>query len=357
MIDAVTDVAGDDALQALATALTWSDRQILGYHHPAYQALMTQILGDELRCFVLQTNGVLAGVLPYRLKQTTRGTVINCLPFFGSNAMVSVASGDGAELLSAFSERVHSDDIFTGAFYSPFGLNYTHLAAQLRPDETLVKFTQFLSLGEQAPMWPVKRRGDLRRAVSRGYRARKAIPADLERIWDIYVETAATANIPTKPRAFVEGTFEIAERLGERSPLKWLVAEVDGEIGAALLTGQSRLTGSYILPCADPAHRAFQPSAFLLDVAIQEAWRTGVRFWNFESSPAWDDPVFKYKERWGATAMPFAIFVFYGLRGVRPAADEIADIRRQAPFYFAAPVATPTGLWPDTVELPQDFQR
>jgi hypothetical protein len=354
------DVGTQDAAQALAEAFQWKNPQILGYHHPAYQNVLTGILGDELRCFTARRDtGTLAGVLPYRKTSTTRGVVINCFPFFGSNGL-AVADTDAADdivnfLLTAFRDRARASDVFSAAFYSPLGAQVGVISDVLGPDEQLFKFTQYLALGDSVPVWPAKRRGDLKRAQERGFGSRSATLADEPVIWGIYSDNCRAAGIPVKPRPFLRQTLEMFVRLGELSPMQWRVATLEGRVVAALLYGRGPLTGSYILPCASADVRQSQPNAFLLDHAIRESQRQGVRYWNFESSPEWGDAVFKFKERWGAQAISFRICLLYGNRKKRPEAADIAAVRAEAPYYFVAPVGKPTGIWPDTMPLPDPY--
>ena len=356
----VSDVGDADAERALAEAASWDDPQLLGYHHPAYQRMLTPILGDALRCLVVrEPNGAMAGLLPYRLQRSPKGSIINALPFFGCTGAAAARPGAAGtvvpQLLEALRDRARAPDVFTAAFYSPFAINPAPWMELLAPDDVLVKFTQSLSLGEGDIAWPTKRRGDLRRAADRGFVARRATMEDAASIWSIYAENCRLAGIPLKPEAFITGTLELAVKVGEQSPMQWLVATLDGSVVAALLYGRSRATGSYILPCADAQVRASQPNAFLMDQAIRDSRAAGVRYWNFESSPEWGDPVFKFKERWGAEATPFAIFLWYGHAAERPAAEDVAAARQTAPFYFVAPAGRPTGLWPVEVPLPASY--
>jgi hypothetical protein len=360
---AISDLGERQAVAALSEAYAWADAQLLGYHHPRFQALLTTILGDELRCLVVEEQrGGLCGVLPYRCAASHAGIVINAFPFFGCNGAVLARPGSSAsvteKLIAAFGDRARRADVLSAVLYTPFNLDPSPLIDILAPDEVLIKFTQTLDLSAP-PVWPVKRRGDLRRAQRRAFCVRAGQGGDAAKVAEIYEGNCRNAGIPEKPRHFIEETFAIAEDLAEASPLRWLIAEREGAIVAALLYGQGPLTGSYILPCAIETERAHQPNALLLDEAIRRARRQGVRYWNFESSPQWEDPVFKFKKGWGAQASPFAVCVIYGAAKQSPAAATIAAARHRLPFYFVGPVGHVTGLWPAGLisELPYPALR
>jgi hypothetical protein len=355
------ELRGTDAQTALAEAWAWPQAQLLGYHHPQYQSLLTTLLGDELRCLILEQPGRgLCGVLPCRIAHTSAGEVINAFPFFGSNGAVLTAPAVGdavcERLLCMFRQLARRPEVLSATLYTPFLTNPAPWLANLQPDDVRVKFTQYLTF-EQPPAWPAKRRADLKRAADRGYRVRRGQPTDAAAIIALYEENCRRAGIPRKPAAFISGTLAIEERLGRTSPMRWLVATLDDRVVAALLYGQGLETGSYILPCASLEERAGQPNALLIDVAVRTAYEEGVRAWNFESSPAWDDQVFKFKSRWGAREMPFVLCVFYSAQGHRPPPDVIQAARHDAPYYFVAPVGNVSGVWPSHVPLPAGYAK
>lgn len=355
----VRDVGSAEAESALVEMWGWGHVQTLGYHHLEYQRLLTSILDDELRCLVVcDQNDVVCGVMPFRQKRVDLGVVINALPFFGCNGVVAVR-GDEEDitlsLFKAFRLRVSEEDVVSAAFYAPFNLSPAKWRDTLAPDEIIVKFTHCLELGDGEPVWPPKRRGDLRRAHSRGFDIRSAVPDDCDHIRRIYSENCVAAGIPVKPESYIRGTVEIADRLGKESPVRWLVATLDETVVAALMSGRGPRTGSYTLPCAQASVRNSQPNALLMDAAIREGWNSGMRYWNFESSPEWGGAVFKFKERWGAKVVPFAIYMFYGSSGTKPTSEQVAEIRADVPFYFIAPVGQVTGQWPSDVSPPSGF--
>ncbi|MBY0511227.1 MAG: GNAT family N-acetyltransferase [Rhodospirillaceae bacterium] len=342
---------GEEAMSALAEVFTWRTPQILGYHHPAYQHLMTSLLDDALCCLAVRSAGRLRGLMPFRRKVSRHGTVMNALPFFGCNGL---AVTDDAEvlppLLQAFAALARTENVFSAALYTPFGVDATSWCALLRPDDVITKFTQYLDLsGVRA--WPAKRQADVRRAAARGYTVQPAVPADAAEIMALYEAVCAETGIPMKPRAFIDGTLDIAARFADAAPMRWLTARREGKIAAALLYGLGLETASYILPCAAADERAFQPNALLMDAAVADARAHGIRYWNFESSPVWNDAVFKYKERWGACATSFALMMFYGRAGTASSPLAVNEVRADCPYYFVAPVGRVGGTWPTDAPL------
>ncbi len=342
---------GAEASAALGEVFTWSDPQILSYHHPAYQELLGTVLGDGLQAFATYTSaGKLTGLLPYRVATSAHGAVMNAFPFFGCTGVVAAQdAGLQASLMQAFAARARQADIFSATLYTPVLSDPAPLIAAAKPDAVIVKFTQYLDV-ERFVAWPAKRRADIRRAQSR-YTIRAPRAEEGARLGALYAENCRDAAIPPKPPAWFAGALALSAK-GEA--LRWLVAEHDGVIQAGLLYGVGPRTASYILPCVAARERTHQPMALLLDAAIAAARREGARYWNFESSPAWNDPVFKYKQRWGAVAAPFALLTFYGMRGCADH-DAVAAVRAACPYYFVAPMGPVGGVWPAAVPLPASY--
>lgn len=345
------ELTGEKAEKALAEAYAWCLPQVLGYHHPAYQRMLGTILGDHLHCLAVVTpEAGLCGVLPFRVANSPHGRVLNAFPFFGCTGMVAAKHG-APDVLSAlmrgFQICAHRGDVFTATLYSPCGDDPMPLIAAASADAVVVKFGQSLDLASPT-VWPTKRRADIARAKRRGYAVRGGRAADAPRLAELYTANCA-GRMPMKPSAWIDGTLALSENV---QALRWLVAEHDGVIQAGLLYGLGPVTASYILPCVAQDERTHQPMALLLDVAIASAKGEGARVWNFESSPSWNDPVFKYKQRWGAAAYAFAVLTFYGRRGRRPDLDQIDAVRAACPHYFVAPMEHVSGSWPNGVALP-----
>ncbi len=121
-----------------------------------------------------------------------------------------------------------------------------------------------------------------------------------------------------------------------RAPL-WLAIEHAGEVAGGLLAMRGAITASYTIPIARSALRPMQPIAALIDAAVTACRIDAIRFWNFESSPNEDDPVFKYKERWGALRADYELQILYPNGRDRLASMTREGLRREYPFYFVCP--------------------
>lgn len=320
---------------------------VLGYHARAYQTAMTGILDDRPRHLLAYAGTELIGYLPFRERASARGRALCAMPFFGPNGLVLVAADAPADTASALLRgyRAAGDGALSVVLYTPFLEPVEPIARAFGADDRIEKFTQYLDL-EALARWPSKRQADVKRALNAGLTVRDAVAGDAERIVALHRASASLVGAPIKPAAYLEATLALStSRPGE---VRWTVAEhaPSGDAVGCLLTVQSPQTFSYVLPAADPAARSHQPVALLIDESVAHARRSGARYWNMESSVAWGDSVFKYKERWGARTASYAILIAYP-QG-KPAVQAIgeAQLKTGFPYYFVRPFTAITGTPP-----------
>jgi hypothetical protein len=325
--------------------------QLLGYHDPAYQFGMQAILQDRLRHLILydSTKALMTGYLPFREKASAVGTVINCGPFFGPNGLLLAEDDDArAELLSALRSIVDRPEVLSAVFYTPF-LEQIEPFSALEPDRVLHKFTQYLDLSRFSA-WPKKRLADIKRAKAAGFSIRAAQVSDRDSLYRIYSENCRSVRIPQKPIEYFDLTLALAQpdhhQHQRLSVPGWLVVAREDQVIGGLLFMRGPVTASYTIPIASAEERSHQPIAFLIEEAVAAFRSSGGRYWNFESSPRWGDPVFAYKERWGAEVSHYDILVMYPNGASR--LDEItpAECARLFPFYFVKPFDGTTGVLP-----------
>jgi hypothetical protein len=316
-----------------------SSPALLGYHALAYQRMMAPILGDRLRHLIaIDARDRVVGYLPFREREAAAGRALCALPFFGPNGLILVAEGAAPDVSTRLIERLRAaaEGALSVVLYTPFQAPVEPIAAAFAPDDRIDKFTQYLALAELA-QWPPKRRADLVRARAAGLAVRGATAADLPTLIELYQAGARAAGIPLKPTAYLEATSELALRAPHIA--RWTVAErgADAKLAGALLTVQGRSTMSYVIPVAALDERSNQPVPLLIDESVRFAQAQGLRFWNMESSARWDDPVFKFKARWGAQTGSYAILIGYPRGRAAAEATAEAELRSAYPYYFVRP--------------------
>lgn len=83
----------------------------------------------------------------------------------------------------------------------------------------------------------------------------------------------------------------------------------DTLLAAGLITLWGPRTASYYLPCSTPRARSAQAGTLLIDLALKEARKRGLRYWNWESSPSIDSGVYRFKSKWGSIGSDYRTYV------------------------------------------------
>jgi hypothetical protein len=330
------------------------DPAVLGYHARAYQGLLGPILGDRLRHLVASDEtGALVGYMPFRERSGPAGRVLCALPFFGPNALIHAAADAPPDTKMRLVEtfRHAGAGALSITLYTPLMAPVEPLAAALGADDRIDKFTQFLDLGA-FDRWPAKRRADIARACAAGLAVRVAGPSDLPEVIELHRAVARNTGAPAKPAEYLEAAFDLARR----SPgvARWTVAQraTGGALAGCLLTLMGPLTMSYVLPAALATERSNQPVPLLIDEAVSFARANRLRYFNMESSPRFGDPVFKFKERWGAQMGRYAVLIAYPCGRARAEAIPEADLGRAYPYYFVRPFGSVGGALPSSLGAP-----
>lgn len=314
---------------------------LLGYHTPVYMKALTNVLDDNPLYLAAFSGEKVVGFLPLRWQKGKYGIVINGLPFFGPNGgpvLTSRGLNHANEVMSQFASELHTFAIENGAVsavcYTPFLSDATVFEQAFAPDRSVDKFTQYLDLKGFTEWSSHIRHKSLGRAKTKGVTVRMGEKADIPRLLEIYHENYGRKGITLKPDTYFHHTIEELCPLGVA---RFTVAEWEKRVVACLITIQGGITISYNVPCSTEDAQTAQPNSLLIDESVRTLLSQGYRFWNWESSPSRDHPVYKFKARWGSQETSYKILIKYpGGKAVFSGLSK-EDIAREYPFYFVIP--------------------
>jgi hypothetical protein len=314
---------------------------LLGYHTPAYMNALTEVLNDNPLYLAAFFGKKVAGFLPLRWRRGKAGIVINGLPFFGPNGgpvLTNEGINHADEVMLQLASELNTFASEIGAIsvvcYTPFLYNAEVFEQAFSPDRAVDKFTQYLDL-QGFTVWPAKiRHKSVGRAKTKGVTVRMGGQADVPRLLEIYHENYGKKGITLKPDIYFH---QVVEELCPLGVARFTVAEWENRVVACLITIQAGITISYNVPCCEEDAQTAQPNSLLIDESVRTLLSQGYRFWNWESSPGRDHPVYKFKARWGSQEASYKILIKYpggkgSFSGLRS-----EDIAREYPFYFVIP--------------------
>jgi GNAT acetyltransferase-like protein len=277
------------------------------YHSLPYRDLLVAHLGAEPEYLLALEAGELRGALPLMWAGDAGARIANSLPYYGSHGSV-LADDDAVRdaLLAAWNER--ATDAATAAatlVANPFSARAIPAPAH---DLTDVRINQATALpdDEEAILDLVdpSTRRNVRKALRVGVEAgvRAGALRELCRIHQANME-----DIGGLPKSW--GFFAaVADHFRAGEQFDVYVAELGGEVVAALLVFWHNVTAEYFTPAVDHAHRSEQPLAAILVRALGDAVRRGMRWWNWGGTWESQEGVFRFKRKWGARAVRYPYY-------------------------------------------------
>jgi hypothetical protein len=324
---------------------------VLGYHYPENRDMLLQILQpDAQACYFAArspTTGELLAVLPGFVKHAGGLACYNSLPFFGPNVGVLADASDSASyagiadaLYKSAIDYANGQGAATATFYSAFNPEEWALPSPCLDGQTSVirvrRATQFLRIPDGGSIqWPSAARRNIAKAIGAGIVVSDDVRVDdLNAIFEIYTGNCLDNGIPLKPR---ECLAYLIREAAQRTRIRAYRATLNDTIVAALFVFWGPSTVSYYIPCSQRAYRHLQPGALLVDHAIRDAAKSGMRYWNWESSPGPDSGVYAYKKKWGSIDSSFETVVVR-LRGSDDLeVMEAGEITRMFPYFYVFP--------------------
>ncbi len=206
---------------------------------------------------------------------------------------VAVAAGPpGAEQPLGLGEEIQADLRARGWVESAEQVQFRNtvcLDLRLSPDELLAR------------MKP-KTRYNIRLAERKGVRVRPGGSGDLHALYRLYAETAARDAFVIRPLAYYREAWGRFMAAGLAQPF---LAEVAGEVVAALIVFRFARTAWYMYGMSRAAHRDKMPNHLLQWQAIRWAQAEGCQRYDFWGAPDRFEPgdrlwgVWKFKEGFG----------------------------------------------------------
>ena len=301
----------DPALEAAYTAYLLDSTHTLVYASLPYRDLLVRYLGASPRYFVARdAYGAIRGVLPAMLYRGQRLTVLNSLPFFGSNGGVLVHDGDrvvGEALLAAFHAAAEAEGCATATLItSPFEPDTALYEADGRftlRDRRIGQITPLPArstdvAGSLLARFADPRPRNIRRAIKAGVTVRRSDDADDVRFLQaLHARNIGAIGGRTKDLRFFETVQTILP-----PPMRTLyVGELAGTPVAALLCLRFNRTVEYFTPALSEAHRADQPLGLVILQAMIDAVEDGMTHWNWGGTWVTQGGVYDFKRRWGTS--------------------------------------------------------
>ncbi|MBL8487342.1 MAG: GNAT family N-acetyltransferase [Rhodocyclaceae bacterium] len=272
----------------------------LFYHCTEFKRYVAALTGGEDRTLVARRDGRMVGALPLMAKPGPFGTVLNSMPYYGSNGGPLFDDPDAAaSLAGAYGDLAGGAGIAAATVVeNPFARQPWPDLPQTCTDARINQSTDLgrVSGGSLAGVVESSALRNARKARRHGIRA-TLDEGRWEGLWEAHRAgmEAIGARVKTRESFALLGRF-----FAPGSRYRIYVAELDGAAVAFLLLFYFNGIVEYYVPATVPQHRELQPMAVLLEEAMLDAANRGFHTWNWGGTWLTQDGVYRFKEKWGA---------------------------------------------------------
>lgn len=312
--------------------------ETLLYQSWRYQKLLIDLLGCRQQGLVaIDEAGNIRAALPLMAMDGPFGTVLNSLPFYGSNgALIGEDPAARAELVAAYREILMAPTMAASTLIeNPLapggagGLEYD------LTDERIGQLTPLpLSGDREAALlqsFHYKTRNMVRKADKQGVEIlidNDALPF----LVATHEENMREIGGLAKSRRF----FDILPQyFRQGQDYRLYVARLDGEPVAALLVFFYNRTVEYYTPVVRKEHRESQALSGTIFRAMCDAASQGYAWWNWGGTWLSQDGVYRFKSRWGTQDLPYRYFTSVHNPAILKASR--AELLAAYPSFFTVP--------------------
>jgi hypothetical protein len=304
------------------------------YHSLKYRKYLKQVLTDAKDRYLLAfEDEKLVAAIPVFVKSGPFGSVVNSLPFYGSNGSVVAIENCSEEtkrkLLQAFVHMCKEENAVTSTIVeNPLASN-GDLFYDYNPDLIDERIGQITTLPDNVAddeiekqllaSFHVKTRNLVRKGKKSGFEvAHDGEEQTMRQLQSLHESNMSEIGGLCKPW----GVFQaLLENFNYDEDYRIYTARKDGQFAAGLLVFFFNNTAEYFTPVIHPQYRSQQPLSYLIYLAMLDAVSKGCKWWNWGGTWLSQKGVYHFKSRWGTKDYKYKYFV--------KVHSEIEDIKNQ----------------------------
>jgi hypothetical protein len=319
-------------------AFLLSRSETLLYQSWRYQNMLVDILGCRQQgLLAFDENDKILAALPLMAMDGPLGTVLNSLPFYGSNgALIGENSAARAALVAAYSEIVQAPGIAASTLIeNPLAPSSADSLAYDLIDERIGQLTPLPSGGnEEAALmqsFHYKTRNMIRKAEKLGVKVEvdnEAVPF----LVSVHEENMREIGGLAKSPLFFDA---LPQHFRPGQDYRLYVARLEGEPVAAVLVFFYNRTAEYYTPVLRKEHRDSQALSAAIFRAMCDATVQGYAWWNWGGTWLSQDGVYRFKKRWGTKDLPYRYFI--SVRNPAILKARRAELLAAYPSFFTVP--------------------
>lgn len=286
-------------------------------HSKRWLALIQSMIHCQPHAIVVWDNDQIVGTLPFFISQDKgHGSVLNSLPFFGSQSGI-LADSDNAEvifslILKQWDQTANDYNCVASTIIASMVDQNTNLYRTIwNPsfeDERVGQMVDMPSNPESLmqDFFVGKRRNNIRNAQRKGVIVSEGVnETSLGWLRQKHEEVIGFKEGIVKPPAFFDWCVDAAQ---DSSFCKFYFASVEERLAAGMIIFYYKNYVEYCLPVIDHQYSSFNPLALLIYEGMVDAIKNGKRFWNFGGTWLSQTNLYRFKKEFGADDYPYSYF-------------------------------------------------
>jgi hypothetical protein len=276
----------------------------------------------------------IVGILPVLACDSKLGSVLNSLPFFGSNGGILAADAEAETALLSDYERLSRASETAAATWIAHPFRAQPAPTHDCEDERIAQWTMLPDGGGRDAVLALAE-SSARRNFAKAERLGVTVTETAFAL--PFLEEIHRANILAiggrpKPNSLFE---ELPRTMEFGRDWTLYVASLDGHPIAALLLFMAARTVEYVMPAIVESERHAQATAALLVTAMVDAAQRGYKIWNWGGTWLTQDNVYRFKRKWGASEQRYKYYVSLNDRSLLQRTP--AELLAKWPLFFVVP--------------------
>ena len=303
-----------------------------------YQSLLVKILGCRQQgLLALDNAGHIQAALPLMAMDGPLGTVLNSLPFYGSNgALIGQDRAARAALMVAYRNLVQGPGMAASTLIeNPLAPGGADGLPYDLTDERIGQLTPLHAAGdEEAALmrsFHSKTRNMVRKAKKLGVEV-GVDNAAMSFLMEVHNENMREIGGVAKSRKFFDA---LPQYFQPGQDYRIYVASLGGKAVAAVLVFYYNRTVEYYTPVVRKECRESQALSAAIYKAMCDASSEGYDWWNWGGTWLSQDGVYRFKSRWGTQDLPYRYFTSIHNAAVLKASP--AYLLQAYPSFFTVP--------------------
>jgi len=316
-----------------------STQETLIYPTQQYLDLIAQFVGGVPKLMLSTKGEEIQGAIPFFEKSGRFGTIVNSLPFYGSNGgCITKDPSIKTQLLHSIERYIRSNEvdaatIINNPLTDPDGydLQCDFLGSRIGQYTFLNELDQTNLDESLLNRFHYKTRNMVRKAIKSNIKITKD-NSQFDYLIKQHQKNMSLIGGMQKTPSF----FNLLEgELVSNKDYNLFVAHKDGKTIAALLVLYHKGIVEYYTPVIEVEYRSYQPMSLLIFESMKMAVKNGYKCWNWGGTWESQESVYRFKKRWGSVDKPYHYYTFVNNMEIRNCSPE--ELLKEYPYFFVLP--------------------